>query len=120
MLSGSGVWVGFIISLGMFIWSDVSMAFVMRWLAVWGSSWRGVFLRVCSMCCELGPVGFSVVSESSQGFSCGYFSFVFECDEDGKMVGVQAFKCLPSEVGRYCGVCCSDVGEGGLLIWVEW
>ena len=50
MLSGSGVWVGFIIPLGMFIRSDVSMAFVMRWLAMWGSSWRGVFLRVCSMC----------------------------------------------------------------------
>ena len=30
MLSGSGVWVGFIIPLEMFIWSDVSMAFVMR------------------------------------------------------------------------------------------
>ena len=36
MLSGSGVWEGFIIPLGMFIRSDVSMAFVMRWLAVWG------------------------------------------------------------------------------------
>ena len=50
MLLGSGVWVGFIIPLGMFIRSDVSMAFVMRWLAVWGSLWRGVFLRVCSIC----------------------------------------------------------------------
>ena len=50
VLSGSGVWVGFIIPLGMFIRSDVSMGFVMRWLAVWGSSWREVFLRVCSMC----------------------------------------------------------------------
>ena len=34
MLSGSGVWVGFIIPLGMFIRSNVSMAFVMRWLAM--------------------------------------------------------------------------------------
>ena len=50
MHSGSGVWMGFIISLGVFILSDVSMVFVMRWLAVWGSSWRVVFLRVRSMC----------------------------------------------------------------------
>ena len=34
MLSGSGVWAGFIISLKMYIRSDVSMAFVMTWLAV--------------------------------------------------------------------------------------
>ena len=46
---GSGVWVGFIVPLGMFLRSDASMAFVMRWLAVWESSWRGVFLSVCSM-----------------------------------------------------------------------
>ena len=53
---------------------------------------------------ELGQVGFLVVSESSKGFSCRYFVFDFECDENGKMVGVQGFKCLPSEVGRLCGV----------------
>ena len=60
---------------------------------------RGVFEGVFYVFGELGPVGFLVVSESSEGFSCGYFVFVFKCDEDGKMVGVQGFKCLPSEVG---------------------
>ena len=47
----------------------------------------------------LEPVVFLVVGKSSDGFSCGYFVFVYECDEDGQMVGVQGFKCLPSEVG---------------------
>ena len=60
---------------------------------------RGVFEGVFYVFGELGPVGFLVVSESSEGLSCGYFVFVFECDEDGKKVGVQGFKCLPSEVG---------------------
>ena len=31
MFSGSGVWVGFIVPLGIFLWSDASIAFVMRW-----------------------------------------------------------------------------------------
>ena len=60
---------------------------------------RDVFEGVCYVLGELGPVGFLVVSESSEGFSCGYFVFVFECDEDKKMVGAQGFKCFPSEVG---------------------
>ena len=60
---------------------------------------NGVFEGVFYVFGELGPVGFLVVSEISEGFSCGYFLFVFECDEDGKMVGVQGFKCLSSEVG---------------------
>ena len=60
---------------------------------------RGVFEGVLYMFGELGLVGFLVVSESSEGFSCGYFVFFFECDEKGKMVGVQGLKCLPSEVG---------------------
>ena len=60
---------------------------------------KGVFEGVFYVFGELGPVGFLVVSESSEGFSCGYFVFVFECDADGKIVGVQGFKCLPSEVG---------------------
>ena len=60
---------------------------------------RGVFEGVFYVFDDLWPVGFLVVSESSKGFSCGFFGFVFECDEDGKMVGVQSFKCLPSEGG---------------------
>ena len=60
---------------------------------------RGVFEGVFYVFGELGPVGFLLVSESYEGFSCGYFVFVFECDEDGEMVGVQGFECSPSEVG---------------------
>ena len=47
----------------------------------------------------LEPVGFPVVGKRSEGFSCEYFVFVFKSDENGEMVGVQSFKCLPSEVG---------------------
>ena len=60
---------------------------------------RGVSEGVFYVLDELGPVGFLVVSESSEEFSCGYFVFFFECDKNGKIVEVQGFKCLPSEVG---------------------
>ena len=52
--------------------------------------------------CVLCPwciLGFPIVGKSSEEFSCEYFAFVFECDEDGKMVEVQDFKCLPGEIG---------------------
>ena len=113
MFSKSRVWVGFIVLLGMFIRSDVSMVFVMRWLAVWLSSWRGCFESVFYVFGELGPVSFLVVSESSERLSCGYLVFVFECDEDGKVVGVQGFKCLSSEVGSYCVSAVVMSGEVG-------
>ena len=52
---------------------------------------RGVFEGVFYVFGELGPVGFLVVSESSEGFSCGYFVFFLNVM---RMGGWSEFKAL--------------------------
>ena len=43
VLSRSGKWVSFIMPLGLFLRSDVIIAFVMRWFAVWGLNDSRIF-----------------------------------------------------------------------------
>ena len=49
---------------------------------------KGVFLSVFNVLNVLKPVAFFVIGEGSMGFNYLYFVFIFEYDEDGKMVEV--------------------------------